>query len=260
MQESKRLAYLALLGIEQWLPRDAVQGTVDVEPAASGSVTASASVPAPVSPAAVPPPPAVGEAPADRLDALLAMASPAPPALPASLARAQNDAPASTPAATTAAAPATRATAPGERIGCALLALPGGLLLVAEFASPDAPGLTSAEHAMFLRLAAALVPGQALPSPRDFTWPPAGVRVPGMDRPGAAREALRALLEEQRRRGLRDVAVLGEGAAVVFRALVDEAGLPSPVCTFSLAAMLEEPDRKRACWTALAPLKRDMPV
>jgi hypothetical protein len=248
MQESTRLQYLALLGIEQWLPRNAVPHAEEVADAG----------------------PAVAQA---KLDALL-KAPGTPDGLPAmagnveppAIAGVREPAVVSSPPLSAAQAPSQHpqrtaaSTASGERVGCSLLVLPGGLLLVADFVSPDAPGLSSAEHAMYLRLAAALAPGQTLPPPWDFSWPPAGVRVPGMDRPGAARDALKAVLEAQCRRGLRDIAVLGDVAGGMFMALAEQMSLAKPVCAPSLAAMLTDAERKRECWLLLAPLKREMPA
>lgn len=248
MQESTRIQYLSLLGIEQWLPRDSEDESAHGVVARESDVlhaepvrTESAQTTLVKSNAdsAI-----TSVSPMERLDALLAQTAP----LPAALSRAVND---EVPQKFAPVLPA------GERVGCALLMLPGGLLLVADFSQPDAPGLSSAEHTLLLRVAAALVPGQTLPSPKDFSWPPVGVRVPGMDKPGAAHEALRAMLEELRRRGLRDIAVLGEASSSIFNELAVAMNLPLPVCTLSLAVMVAEPERKRECWNLLAPLKRD---
>lgn len=106
---------------------------------------------------------------------------------------------------------------------------------------------------MFMRLAAALSDGQPLPATQDFFWPPVGLKLPNMHVPGAAAKALGAKLEDLQRRGLRVVAVLGDGR--LFARLLAPMGLPAPVVTVTLAAMLAAPELKRECWNALAPLK-----
>lgn len=232
MQESLRRQYLALLGIEQWLPRDQADAadtpTADAAPAVS-AVAALQETP----PAGVP-------APRARLESLLAAPPPGVAEPPV----------AALPKVATAAAPAAGVV---ERLGCALLSPGDGLLLVALFVSPAAPGLSSAEHAMFVRLAGALAPGAAVPEPVGFTWPPAGIRLPGMDTPGAAADALSAVLQRHVREGARDLVMLGESALVATCAAA--CGL-RVVAAPALAAMLADPARKRACWDLIAPLKR----
>lgn len=250
--EATRRAYLSLLGIEQWLPRDAPDdlgvSVADSSAAAPPRVAEAAVAAAPavtagtevsVSGTAMPP------ATAARLDELRVY-PPAKTARPAAPAAAEGR---------PAAAPSAGAGNAPEQLGCALLLLPGGLLLVADFARPDAVGLASAESAMFMRLASALAPGHELAMPTEFSWPPAGVRLPGMERPGAAAEALGEMVASQRRRGLKHMAVLGERVAPLLAGIAERLRLPAPVATVSLAAMLLEPDLKRECWARLAPLK-----
>jgi hypothetical protein len=249
--EATRRAYLSLLGIEQWLPRaseDELALPAAGAPKAEPPRVAEAAAPvvqavskrseAPANVFVVPP------ATAARLDELL----PNPPVQPAvASATAVAGRPASVQPGAAAAAP--------EQLGCALLLLPGGLLLVADFARPEAVGLASAESAMYMRLASALAPGHALAMPTEFSWPPAGMRLPGAERPGAAAEALGEMVATQQRRGLKRIAVLGERAAGVLVPVAERLRLPAPVVTVSLAAMLLEPELKRECWVRLSPLK-----
>lgn len=237
MQESTRRQYLALLGVDVWLPRDAVDAPD----------TAVAPAPAiPVAPVAVTAdPPAVTTAPAP------VPAAPPSPAAPAVVSSAAAPAPPAEPA-----APAS-AAAVAEALGCSLLALPDGLLVLAAYVTPQAPGLSGPEHALLASIAAALAPGAALPSPDEFRWPPPGVRLPAVARPGAGTDALVGLLAEQRRkRNLRDVLVLGDALAPVVEGVAARLGLRI-VLAPSLAVMLADPARKRACWEVARPLRRD---
>jgi len=247
MPEALRRQYLGLLGIDAWLPRNAVDEVVAGESVPAADVNSAAPVAAE----------SAGQR-AAQLDALLGRAAPG-----ANGVREANPSPSPDAIPSPAREPQRveqGGAVPAERFGCTFLAAGDGLLLIAAFAAPDAPGLSSAEHEMLVRLAAALVPGRTLPSPRDFSWPPAGLRVPGMEAPGAAREALRAMLDDQRRRGTRDVAVLGDELAAVIAALAEGMGLPAPVRAPALATMLREPERKRDCWALLSPLRREPPA
>ncbi|MFZ5698119.1 MAG: hypothetical protein ACOY9J_05275 [Pseudomonadota bacterium] len=248
MPEATRLAYLALLGIEQWVPRagrgaegDGVAETqspgVDVSDAA---VKRTAAVPA-AAPVALP---------AERiaqLDAMLAQAAGGRPA----------------PRTSTQEMPGIAGTEPtlpaagdgAERIGCSLLPLADGLLLVAAFGTPQAPGLSGPEHALLANIAAALVPGAELPATLDFSWPPAGMRVPGMEKPGAGREALVAMLTEQRKRGARDVVVLGAELATLLGDAITRQNMVQASAP-ALAVLLADPQAKRACWEAVRSLRR----
>lgn len=146
------------------------------------------------------------------------------------------------------------------RLGCSLLLAGDGLLLLAEFSTPDAAGLSGAEYEMLANIAAALAPGRVLPDTLDFSWPPAGVQVPGMDHPDAAAEALLALLMEQRKRGVCDVLVLGKTLGDLLQAAPWMAtlakGALSLTCVPALAVMLLDPDAKRTCWDLARPLRR----
>ena len=255
MHEATRRQYLALLGIEQWVPRGEVEAGMADEPApaaaaAGVSVSAATAVGGPSGTVAA------GAAPtgtgAEPVGAAPAATTPPPPATPVS----PPPRPEPTPpkAAPAPAPPAPRSPAAGERVGCSLLALPDGLLVVAAFATSAAPGLTGPEHEMFVRLGQALAPGRAIGAVTDFHWPPRGVRVPGIDRPGEAARAFAALLSGPALAGARDVLLLGEVLADVLA--------PSGVHVVvgpSLATMLADPAAKRACWERAKPLLRPAP-
>ncbi len=237
MHEATRLQYLALLGIEQWVPRDAVvDAGVPVE-VATGAVVADAALPGNVA-SSLPP------AGAAQLDALLAGEPVAR--------RTVREALVVAPPASNVAVPPER----GERVGCSLLPVGDGLLLVAAYVAPEAPGLSGPEYALLANILSALRPGAALPTAIEFSWPPAGVRLPGMDRPGAGREALMALLDAQHKRGAGDVIVLGEELGALLAGGVERPGLVL-ACAPSLAAMLADPAAKRACWAAVRHLRRE---
>lgn len=251
MPEATRLAYLALLGIEQWVPRagrdaagdgvaEAQSPGADVSDAPDAAVkrTAGAAAAAPVA------------LPAERnaqLDAMLAQAASGRP----------------TPRTSTPEMPGVAGTEPtspaardgAEHIGCSLLPLADGLLLVAAFGTPQAPGLSGPEHALLANIAAALVPGAELPATLDFSWPPAGMRVPGMEKPGAGREALVAMLTEQRKRGVRDVVVLGAELATLLGDAITRQNMVQASAP-ALAVLLADPQAKRACWEAVRSLRR----
>lgn len=236
MNEALRRRYLAVLGIEQWLPRDA---PADVVEAAAAEATTVVAPPALHELRGMPP----------QLSASASMPPISPP--PSS---------ASSPA--PGVSPTSLQSMPAERVGCSLLAPGEGLLLLAEFVTPDAAGLSGQEHALLINIAAALMPGisgSALPDTLDFSWPPRGARLPGMDRPGAAMEALMALLIEQRKRGVRDVLVLGETLGNLLRTTTLAQSL-SLVIVPSLAAMLADPAQKRACWVIAQSLRRSGPT
>lgn len=242
MQEALRRQYLALMGVDVWLPRDAADEMVAAVPEALPAMAGTA--------VAAPRAPLPDDLPR-RLDALReAPAATAIPALDAPVAKA--------PAVITPAVPAAAAGV-ADRFGCSLLALPDGLLLVAAYVMPDAPGLAGPEYALLASIAAALAPGTILPAAEEFRWPPPGAsKLPAMSRPGAGVEALTGLLAERRRRGLRDVLVLGEAMTAPVSAAATRLGLqvvPAP----SLAAMLADPAQKRACWDAARPLRRGAP-
>lgn len=243
MHEATRLQYLALLGIEQWVPRDAVMAAEDVADTATSVAMLAAVAPVDVAPAeaAGSRPPPAGAA---QLDALLA-GEPAPP-------RGVRDAPVVVPS------PAVAVVAPerGERVGCSLLPVGDGLLLVAAYITPQAPGLSGPEYALLANIVTALRPAAALPTAIEFNWPPVGVRVPGMDRPGAGREALLALLDGQRKRDPGEVIVLGEELGALLAGSGDRPGLVA-ACVPSLATMLADPAAKRACWAAVRHLRRE---
>lgn len=292
LPEATRLSYLSLLGIEQWVPRASAMelGAVVAEaPVTPVNVVAqpAATVPNPPTQSSSPEKAPAAKGPslpsaetAARLNELLASASSKTGSAAngkrsaagvaenaaESSASLERNTPANSPPEQTADIPRSTGTATeaSERIGCAMLLLPGGVLLVADYSRPDAPGLASAESTMFMRIAAALAPHQTLPMPTEFSWPPAGMRLPGMDEPGAAARALGEILAQLRKRGLRIIAILGDakvsgtGVARVLVPLSERMGLPAPVVTHSLAAMLLEPELKHDCWARLQPLKTDL--
>lgn len=248
MPEVTRLAYLALLGIEQWVPRagrDAAGDGVAEAQSPGADVSDAAVKRTAAAPAAAP-----VALPAERiaqLDAMLAQAASGRPA----------------PRTSTQEMPGVAVTEPTlpaardgtERIGCSLLPLADGLLLVAAFGTPQAPGLSGPEHALLANIAAALVPGAELPATLDFSWPPAGMRVPGMEKPGAGREALVAMLTEQRKRGVRDVVVLGAELATLLGDAITRQNMVQASAP-ALAVLLADPQAKRACWEAVRSLRR----
>lgn len=222
MHEALRRQYLALLGIEQWLPRgepDPLAGAV--APAVPAAVSASAPGALATSEAGVSAAGASGPQATETLQNVSVAES-------------------------------------SERVGCTLLPLADGLLLVAMLSTPDAPGLTGPEHEMLLRMAAALTPGRAPGAALEFHWPPRGARVPGLDRPGEAQKALAALLAERRRQGVRDVLLLGESLQAALAGACAQLDLRL-VAAPSLAVMLVDPQAKRACWDVARPLVRPAP-
>lgn len=270
MQESVRRHYLALLGIEQWLPRGEADPVAAAGPVAVGVPLAAAPGPASLpaatatlataAPAGIEREPVVAgattsterrEVPvgsAAKLDALMQQSgapTPRQTRAPAS--------PAASGAQPTAPAPVVSAVAT-ERLACSLLVSDDGLLVVAAFATMDAPGLSAAEHEMLLRLAGALSP-RFTAMPVDLHWPPRGARVPGLDRPGAARQALQEALVTRQRQGVRDLLLLGEEMAPLLADAVTRLGLTLVVAP-ALAAMLADPQAKRACWDLAKSLRR----
>lgn len=239
MQESLRRQYLALLGVDLWLPRSAgdPESSADAVPAAPAlPVTGPRVAVADAAPMAAAPAPLV---PSPRI---VEEAKPVP------------QGPGVVPPVATATPAAVSGTP--DRIGCSLLTLPDGLLVIAAYIKPDAPGLGGPEYALLASIAAALAPGAALPSADDFRWPPPGVQLPEVLRAGAGSDALVGLLAEQRRKlKLRDVLLLGEAAAAPVSAACTRLGL-NLVMTASLAAMLADPAHKRACWDAAKVLRR----
>lgn len=218
MQESTRRQYLSLLGIDTWLPRD--------EPDARDSALPVATSPAGVVPAGVVPAPVSAPEPAIVPESPAVIASePADIAVPAPL-------------------------------SFSLLALPDGLLLLAAPVTPEAPGLSGPEHALLASIATALAPGATLPATDEFHWPPRGVKLPAVAASGGATDVLVGLLaEHRRRRGLRDLLVLGEALAAAVQPAAGRLGL-NVVAVPALAAMLSDPARKRACWDAAKSLRR----
>ncbi len=246
MPEATRLAYLALLGIEQWLPRAGRDGDGVAEAQAPGADVPDVAVQrAAAAPAAAPV--ALSPERVAQLDAMLAPAANGRPAPRVSTQEMPGV------AVTEPTLPAARDGA--GRIGCSLLPLADGLLLVAAFGTPQAPGLSGPEHALLANIAAALVPGAELPAILDFSWPPAGMRVPGMEKPGAGREALVAMLTEQRKRGVRDVVVLGAELAALLGDAITRQNMVQANGP-SLAVLLADPQAKRACWEAVRSLRR----
>lgn len=254
MQEATRRQYLALLGIDVWLPRD--------EAAASDAAAAAANVAAPVAspaqepvvarPAVVAEPPPVEQTPAVQAQAMQTPVMPPPvmeepaeqaPVMPPS-------APVSAPLTVTA------TVSPAESLSCSLLSLPDGLLLLAGHVTPQAPGLSGPEFALLASIAGALAPGAALPAIEEFHWPPRNLRLPAAAARGHAGDALIGLLaEHRRRRNVRDVLVLGEALADSVRAAASRLGL-NVVAVPAVSAMLVDPALKRACWDAAKSLRR----
>lgn len=253
MQESTRRQYLALLGVDLWLPRNEADAVDDVSAVLPDAIPAAARAVAPTPESAVTP----VATPTPEAELPVAPVEPPRAAPPAG-----HPTPAPNPPAVAAPpvviAPPSAAAVPGEpeRIGCSLLALPDGLLVIAAYIKPDAPGLAGPEYALLASIAAALAPAANLPSADDFRWPPPGVQLPEVLRPGAGSEALIGLLAEQRRKlKLRDVLLLGEAAAAPVSAACTRLGL-NLVITASLAAMLADPAHKRACWDSAKVLRR----
>lgn len=269
MHEALRRQYLALLGIEQWLPRGeadplaaavatsesvaSVATTVPRALAQDAGISASHDVSVvPVGNGATLNPAAtakLAELPGGKAGVFTA--APASPIAPPPVSGAESAL--STPAVTATGVPVV--LAPGVRVGCSLWLLADGLLLVAALSTPDAPGLTGPEHEMLVRLAAALTPGQAPGASFEFHWPPRGVRLPGLDRAGEAQKALAGLLAERRRQGVRDVLLLGEELSPLLADVCAQQALtlvPAP----SPAAMLADQQAKRACWELARPLVR----
>lgn len=258
MPESLRRHYLGLLGIEQWLPRgaEALEENTGVDdPADAFGVAALKTPPLPGKTAAQ-------AAPADAKPVVAAAGiSPAQrAALQAQLqgAGAEKTAPKpESPVLPPATPPASAAPvqAAGERMGCALLRA-GDLLLVAAYGQVDAPGLTGAESEMLLRIAAAMRKGITPASPVEFSWPPPGVRLPGVNRPGAAMEALKAQLGTQMRQGARELAVLGDEIFMRVGDIAGDLGFARVATSPSLAVMQADPARKAEGWAALKVLQK----
>lgn len=260
MQEATRRQYLALLGIDVWLPRDEAEASDAA--AAAANVAAPAAPPAhepvaarpavvaePVPGAARPPleqthevPAPVMQPPATQLPEMEAPAAQAPVTPP--------PAPVSTPPTVT----ATGSSA--ESLSCSLLSLPDGLLLLAGHVTPQAPGLSGPEFALLASIAGALAPGATLPAIEEFHWPPRNLRLPAAAARGHAGDALVGLLaEHRRRRNVRDVLVLGEALADSVRVAASRLGL-NVVAVPAVSAMLADPALKRACWDAAKSLRR----
>lgn len=227
MQETTRRQYLALLGIDVWLPRDEADAS---------DAAAAASMPAPVP---------------ERAAVPAVVAEPSPPAaVPVTPPPFLEPAPVASPPV------ASPAEAPGEPLSCSLLVLPDGLLLLAAHVTPQAPGLSGPEYALLASIAGALAPGATLPATEEFHWPPRNLRLPAAAARGGAGDALIGLLaEHRRRRNVRDVLVLGESLADSVRPAAGRLGL-NLVAVPALSAMLADPALKRACWDAAKSLRR----
>lgn len=249
MQEATRRQYLALLGVDVWLPRDEAEAS---DAAAAASVVAApvaptAQEPVVARPAVVVAPPPVEQtpaAPAPAMDAPVTQspAAPAPVTPP--------------PAAVSLSPPVTPAESPSGSLSCSLLSLPDGLLLLAGHVTPQAPGLSGPEFALLASIAGALAPGATLPAIEEFHWPPRNLRLPAAASRGHAGDALVGLLaEHRRRRQVRDVLVLGEALADSVRAAASRLGL-NVVAVPAVSAMLVDPALKRACWDAAKSLRR----
>lgn len=248
MQEATRRQYLALLGVDVWLPRDEAEAS---DAAAAATVVAApvappAQEPVVARPAVVAEPPPVEQTPVVQTPVMEAPAAQAPVTPP--------PAPVSTPISTP--PPVTATGSPAESLSCSLLPLPDGLLLLAGHVTPQAPGLSGPEFALLASIAGALAPGAALPAIEEFHWPPRNLRLPAAAARGHAGDALIGLLaEHRRRRNVRDVLVLGEALADSVRAAASRLGL-NVVAVPAVSAMLADPALKRACWDAAKSLRR----
>lgn len=269
MPERLRRQYLGLLGIEQWLPRDAVDAPDALLEASAERVAAVGAQPAsallPPQPSATLSTAAVAATPSANPGAQAEAAGSTISAAQRAALLAQTQAKTreertarvspSAPSADVARENTGAAPTLVERVGCALLRV-DDLLLVAAYGSVDAPGLSGSEHEMLARIAAALRKGHVPAAAMEFVWPPRGVRIPGMDTPGAARDALQAQLALQRRNGVRAVAVLGNEMQVLVESAALNSGFGNVIVSPSLAVMQRDADRKSAGWNALKVLQR----
>lgn len=252
MQEATRRQYLALLGIDVWLPRD--------EAAASDAAAAVATVAAPVAPSAPEPvaerPAVVAEpAPVEQSPAMQTPVTQAPTVQAPTEQAPTGQAPVTPPSEPVSMPPPVTAS-PAGSLSCSLLSLPDGLLLLAGHVTPQAPGLSGPEFALLASIAGALAPGATLPAIEEFHWPPRNLRLPAAAARGHAGDALIGLLaEHRRRRHVRDVLVLGEALADSVRAAASRLGL-NVVAVPAVSAMLVDPALKRACWDAAKSLRR----
>lgn len=260
MQEATRRQYLALLGVDVWLPRDeadasdaaAAVAAHAAEPGARRQVVVAEPSTPPVV-AATPPAgqaPGMEEAPALQSSAVQSSTMAQSPTEHTFAQRVPaQQAPASMP-------PPTATGSSAESLSCSLLSLPDGLLLLAGHVTPQAPGLSGPEFVLLASIAGALAPGATLPAIEEFHWPPRNLRLPAAAARGHAGDALIGLLaEHRRRRNVRDVLVLGEALAESVRAAASRLGL-NVVAVPAVSAMLADPALKRACWDAAKSLRR----
>lgn len=284
MHEALRRQYLALLGIEQWLPRGETDALAEVHLPAGVVVEspspvaarhplpggerenpqlpplrlAEGSVPSADSPAGqaqdavnTPPFPVGENGAANRPLSAVGQKGGANVTLSPAGGEGRGEGAGSAPHPI----PTDHDTRPG-RFACAWLLLADGLLVVASLNAPDAPGLSGAEQELLMRMATALAPGRAsLPLPVEYHWPPRGVRVPGLARPAEAEKSLREQLTSWKAGGVRDLLVLGDTLVSLLQPLADSAGM-CLVLAPSLGAMLADPQAKRACWDLARPLVR----
>lgn len=266
LHEGERLAYLRALGITQYVPQQAIPGTlqlpplegetaapmvaepvVDAQPEEAAPAAVVETVAALAQPAAVPTPPAIEPA--------LPPVSPASddiPRLDLSKLMVEDDRPR--------AAPPVKA-APGLRFSLAVvnLAQQQARLLV-ELAQPDAPGLSGVEFRLLGDLLLALGVPQELSegSVRPFRWPPVNNARFATDVSAARDGLLGFLAAEQSRQPVNKLVFLGTAPAVCFAqpALGTPFALPEPegvtgLFSHSLAALQQDWTLKPVLWQQL---------
>lgn len=232
VDEGRRQAYLAALGIPLWSSRHELPGAL---PSAGLEYVAFVDLNPPV-PALAPEPEPVREAPA------AAYSQPLPPR--------QQEVRESPPAATTATAPSTARPAATinpafPRFSCRVELLAPGWLGV--IALDDVPDLSSQEYRLLGNLVQALGGDGAAEGAREHFRFPVSPN-PAIPRDAAAaREALAAFLG--RRREATRWLVLGETLAAYVRGALPPAH--AVVAAASLRELLENPAAKRALWQAL---------
>ena len=251
MEEGRRQAYLAALGIPVWSARADLPGAmadIGIE-----YVPFIDDTPEPVesSAAFAPEPPPARHEVRESAPPHVVQANKAPGAPAASAPQPSVAPPVSAPAATVAAArtPAPQAPAtagPGVEFPVFQFwfkALPQGWQLL--IAMGDLPDLSGREHALLAQIEQVLG-GEGQQAPLAFRWPLNNN--PAIPRDAqAARESVGAFLGRQRRAGER-VLLLGQDLQPYVQAALGD----SLVVADRLDQLLAEPLRKRALWQALA--------
>jgi hypothetical protein len=250
MEEGRRQAYLAALGIPVWSARADLPGAMADIGIEYVPFTDDALEPEESSAAFAPePPPApheVREAVPPQV-AQLRVTSTVPASAPQPSVAPPVSAPAATVAAARTPAPQAPATAgPGVEFPVFQFwfkALPQGWQLL--IAMGDLPDLSGREHALLAQIEQVLG-GEGQQAPLAFRWPLNNN--PAIPRDAqAARESVGAFLGRQRRAGER-VLLLGQDLQPYVQAALGD----SLVVADRLDQLLAEPLRKRALWQALA--------